>query len=122
MPGVGTTAPSGEALTGDWWGDNPTAPLAGPETADPGVKAQTTSGLAIGALITAIAGFLVCGVLLSPAAVIMGVKARSKVRIEGTRGEGLATAAIVVGVLGFVLNVVVLAIVFSTPGIFDGVE
>lgn len=86
------------------------------------MKAQTTSGLAIGALITAIAGFLVCGVLLSPAAVIMGVKARSKVRIEGTRGEGLATAAIVVGVLGFVLNVVVLAIVFSTPGIFDGVE
>jgi hypothetical protein len=87
--------------------------------ADP---AKSTSGLAVGALITAIAGFVVCGVLLSPAAVIMGVKARTKIRTDGTRGEGLATAAIVVGILGFVLNVVVLAAVFSDPEFLNGLE
>lgn len=97
---------TGEALA--------TQPDAGPS--------KTTPGLAIGALITAIAGFVVCGVLLSPAAVIMGVKARTRIRTDGTRGEGLATAAIVVGILGFVLNVVVLAAVLSDPGFLDGLE
>ncbi len=111
---------------GDWWGDNPTVPLDDAGTfgaTDPGAAARgSTPGLAIGALVTAIAGFVVCGVLLSPAAVIMGVKARTRIRNEGRQGEGLATAAIVVGILGFLLNVVVLAIVFSDPEFLNGLE
>lgn len=63
-----------------------------------------------------------CGVLVSPAAVVMGFMARTRIQTDGTRGEGLATAAIVVGILGFVLNVVVLAIVFSSPEFFEGIE
>jgi hypothetical protein len=104
---------------GDWWGDNPSVPTNSPTTNSP---STATSRLAVGALITAIAGFVACGVVLSPAAVIMGVKARSTTRSQGTRGEGLATAAIVVGIVGFVVNVVVLAVVLGDPDILNQID
>jgi len=57
-----------------------------------------TSPLAIGALISAF--------LCSPLGIILGFVAKSQIKKTGQSGDGLATAAIVVGVLSMLLGVV----------------
>src|SRR5688572_23401741 len=55
-----------------------------------------TNGMAIGALVTAIAGFLVCGGLISPVAIILGKKALDEIKVTGEDGEGMARAGIII--------------------------
>lgn len=118
-------APVGSA---DWWGDT-TAPA--PEGADPGTgraprnpAAGGTPQIVVWGLVAAIAGFLICGVFLGPAAVFMGISGRKRVRSTGAPGEGLAVAAIVLGVICFVVNVVVIVVILSNPDLAEqlGVE
>jgi hypothetical protein len=64
-------------------------------------QAQGTSALAIGALISAF--------LCSPLGIILGFVAKSQIKKTGQSGDGLATAAIVVGVVSMLLGIVLFA-------------
>lgn len=69
-----------------------------PPQPQPYPQQQGTSALAIGALISA----FVC----SPVGIILGFVARSQIRKTGQSGDGIATAAIVVGVVSILLGIV----------------
>ncbi len=71
------------------------------------------------ALVSAVAGFLFCGVVLGPLAVVLGFLARQRIRAEGSTGDGLAIAGIVIGVAAFVVNVVVIAVLLANPDLMD---
>ena len=114
-PGVRPTA------SGSWWGDGTEA---APAATDPwGVAAPPaptkTPGAAIGGLIASLVGIVVCGVVLCPVGVALGFAARSTIRRTGAPGDGLAIAAIVVGVVGFILNVVMIIALFTNPNLMD---
>jgi hypothetical protein len=79
-------------------------------------------GLAIGGLVAGAVGFLVCGVVLGPLAIALGVLARRRMRAAGEPGEGLAIGAIVLGTIVLVLNIVILAYVFSNPDTLDQIQ
>jgi hypothetical protein len=66
-----------------------------------------------------VAGFLFCGVVLGPLAVVLGFLARQRIRAEGSTGDGLAIAGIVIGVAAFVVNVVVIAVLLANPDLMD---
>ena len=76
-----------------------------------GYASRRTDGLAIGSLITGILS-LVCfwpfclGILLGPAAAIMGFISRQRVAASGgsVGGGGLAMAGMIVGVVGFLAS------------------
>ena len=53
------------------------------------MSSERTSGLAIGALVSAVA--------FAPLGIVLGLVARSRARRSGEPGEGIATAAVVVG-------------------------
>jgi hypothetical protein len=82
--------------TGQQWGTQP-APQYAP--------AQQTSGLAIGALVSSVLGFF-CGIGFI-IGLVLGYSARKQIRESGGSlgGEGVATAAIIVGWVGVVLMV-----------------
>lgn len=60
-----------------------------------------TSPLAIGALISAF--------LCSPLGILLGFVAKSQIRKTGQSGDGLATAAIIVGIVSLLLGIVLFA-------------
>ena len=53
------------------------------------MSSERTSGLAIGALVSAVA--------FAPLGIVLGLVARSRARRSGEPGEGIATAAVVLG-------------------------
>jgi uncharacterized protein DUF4190 len=76
-----------------------------------GYAGPRTDGLAIGSLIVGILS-LVCaagclGVLLGPAAAVMGFISRQRVTASGgtVGGGGMAIAGLILGIIGFVLSV-----------------
>ena len=75
-----------------------------------GYAAPRTDGLAIGALITgilAVVCFWIClGLILGPAAAIMGFISRQRIAASGgtVGGGGLALAGMILGIVGFVLT------------------
>jgi hypothetical protein len=82
----------------------------------PGVYQEpTTSGKAIASLICAIVGFVFLGVVLGPVAICLGVSAKTDIeeRNGQVKGECLATAGIIMGVIGFVLSIVLIIVVVS---------
>lgn len=137
--GAGRRGSSGTPAGDNWWGD----PNGGSETPTGGAspwfpenQGFTTPGgadtdsplrastppLAIISLVVAIAGFVVCGVVLSPLAVYLGYRARSRIDATGSSGRGLATAAIVVGIVGFLLNLAVLVMVLTNPDFLEQLD
>jgi hypothetical protein len=81
------------------------SPMAG------GYASPRTDGLAIGSLIVGIIS-IVCGagclgILLGPAAAIMGFVARQRITSSGGAigGGGLAIAGLILGIVGFVISV-----------------
>ena len=104
-----------------WWGDDTSPASAGTDPWADTLAPTTnkTPGLAIGGLIASIVGVVVCGVVLCPIGVALGFAARSTIRRTGAPGDGLAIAAIVVGVVGFILNVVMIIALFSNPDLMD---
>ena len=89
---------------GEQWGGPPPAGAPG--------APQQTNGLAIGALVASVLGFF-CGVGFI-IGLILGYMARNQIRSSGGRqgGEGLATAAIIIGWIGVALTVLGLIFVF----------
>jgi hypothetical protein len=77
-----------------------------------GYASPRTDGLAIGSLIVGIISILcvpAClGILLGPAAAIMGFVSRQRVTASGGTlgGGGMALAGLILGIIGFVLSVV----------------
>jgi len=100
----------------DWWGDGAGW---GSGNGDAPPPRPGTPPMAVWSLVSAIAGFLFCGVVLGPLAVVLGILARQRVRAEGTTGDGIAIAGIVVGVAAFIVNVVVIAVLLSNPDLMD---
>ena len=73
-----------------------------------------TAGKATAALVCGIVGLLLCGVVLGPVAIYLGTQAKKEIRRSDGRlkGEGLATAGIVMGVIaliGFIISIFYLA-------------
>ncbi len=68
-------------------------------------------------LILGIVGFLICGIILGPAAIIEGVKARKRIRESNgyLTGDGLALAGIILGAVVTVLFVIGMILIFSQP-------
>jgi len=70
---------------------------------------QRTDGLAIASLITGILALVCCflGVVLGPAAAIMGFISRSRITASGGTlgGGGLAIGGLILGVIGFVAGI-----------------
>jgi hypothetical protein len=72
-----------------------------------------TDSKATGALVCGIVGLLLCGVVLGPVAIYLGTQAKKEIRSSNgqLKGEGLATAGIVMGVIaviGFIISIVYL--------------
>lgn len=87
------------------WGGGATAP-------------PQTNGLAIGALVASILGFF-CGIGFV-VGLILGYNARNQIRASGGQqgGEGIATAAIVVGWIGVGLSILgIIVAIFLFAGI-----
>jgi uncharacterized protein DUF4190 len=81
-----------------------------------------TNGKAIGALVTSLAGLMLCGVP-SIVGLILGVIAMRETKRTGQEGYGLALAGVIVGalaVVGWLLYVVVIifAIAVSSPSYY----
>jgi hypothetical protein len=80
-------------------------------TGGAGVAGARTDGLAIGALIAGILS-LVCfwplclGIILGPAAAIMGFISRQRIAASGgtVGGGGLALAGLILGIVGFIAS------------------
>lgn len=95
------------------YGANPhgAAPYGYGYAAPQAEKGATTS------LVLGIVGFFVCGIILGPAAVIEGVKARKRIRESNgmLTGDGMALAGIVLGSIVCLLYVVVIiAVIISS--------
>jgi Domain of unknown function (DUF4190) len=72
-----------------------------------------TDSKATAALVCGIIGLLLCGVVLGPVAIYLGTQAKKEIRSSNgqLKGEGLATAGIVMGVIaviGFIISIVYL--------------
>ena len=81
-----------------------------------GYAAPRTDGLAIASLIVGILSLLCCGVILGPAAAIMGFISRNRITQSGGAigGGGLAMAGLILGVVGFLLWIVIVIIEASS--------
>jgi Domain of unknown function (DUF4190) len=90
----------------------PPPPGGGYQPAGAGYATPRTDGLAIASLIVGILSLLCCGVLLGPAAAIMGFIARNRIMQSGgaVGGGGMAMAGLILGIVGFLLWVVVVII------------
>jgi uncharacterized protein DUF4190 len=73
--------------------------------------ARTTSTLAIVAFVCAVVG-------IWPAAIPLGIMGQREIDRSGGRltGRGLATAGLVIGIIGAVLTVVMIVLIVSTVG------
>jgi hypothetical protein len=102
----------------------PQYPSGYPYGYDPYAPARPTgtNGKAIGALVTSLAGLMLCGVP-SIVGVILGVIAMRETKRTGQEGYGLALAGVIVGalaVVGWLLYVVVIiiALAVSSPSYY----
>jgi len=73
--------------------------------------AQSTNALAIAALVCGAAQF-VTGITFIPA-IILGHIARSQIRKTGEQGDGMALAGLILGYIGGILTIVIVAIVIA---------
>ena len=91
-------------------------PLAQPVQHRPAVRPEPTNGMAVASLVCGLLQVFSLGITAIPA-VILGHLARGQIRRTGERGDGMATAGLVLGWLGiafFVLIVVGVAAMATT--------
>ncbi|MGH3968381.1 MAG: DUF4190 domain-containing protein [Mycobacterium sp.] len=95
-------------------------PYPDPYSPYPATGPSGTNGLAIGSLVTSIAGvilgipltaFCYVGVLIPIIGIVLGALARNEIKHTNQAGRGLATAGIVVGAVTLVLQVLAVVIV-----------
>lgn len=95
----------------------------------PWVAPPKTEGMAIGALVCGILG-MVCGMIgcfglvIGPVGIVLGVVARRRIRDSGgyTKGDGLALAGIVLGIIGTVASVGWLIAFATVPELRDRIS
>ncbi|MGO4617960.1 DUF4190 domain-containing protein [Nocardia sp. 2YAB30] len=75
-----------------------------------GVPVQGTNGVAIGALISSLVGFVTCGIG-SIVGIILGAVALNQIKQSGQEGRGMALAGVWIGVGAIVLAVLWLVVV-----------
>jgi hypothetical protein len=125
-------SPMTQPPAGQWPPPPPGTPPGGPPPA-PGYPygyqppqaygyGQQTEGMAVGALISAIAAFVVCPVIPAIVALILAANARKKIVQSGGRlgGDGLVTAATIIAWVNIALGVIgivaiILIAVFADP-------
>ncbi|MCA1702629.1 MAG: DUF4190 domain-containing protein [Actinobacteria bacterium] len=79
-----------------------------PERAAAGAPGR--SGKAIGALVCGIGSLVILGIIVGIVAIVLGVMARKEIAAHPEKaGSGMALAGIVLGAMGFVLGIVILA-------------
>jgi hypothetical protein len=79
-----------------------------------------TSGLAVTSLVLGIASLTcagILGIILAPLALIFGVRARRMISQSNgwRRGDGMAIAGIVLGLIGIVVSIVYLVFLLRNP-------
>lgn len=72
--------------------------------------APRTNGMAIASVVVVL---LWIPVLTPIAQIILAVKAREQMRSSGEQGDGLATAGLVLGILGLIASVVVIIVIIA---------
>ena len=93
---------------------------AWPGAAPPQSAMPRNSGLAIASLVLGITS-LTCsgllGIVLAPLAVVFGVRARRTIAASNgwRRGDGMAVAGIVLGVIGIVVSILYLVFIYKNP-------
>ncbi|GAA3393234.1 DUF4190 domain-containing protein [Cryptosporangium minutisporangium] len=80
---------------GAWGAPPPGYPMYAP---------RKQNGLALASMITSICSFVMCGGLPGIVGAILGHKAKKQIRETGEDGEGMATAGIIIGWIGFGLS------------------
>jgi hypothetical protein len=59
---------------------------------------------------------LIFGFFIPPLGILLGYRARSRIRKTGERGDGLALAALVIGYAETIILVIAVVVVFATLG------
>ena len=85
-------------------------------TAVPEYPEPRTSGAAIASLVVAIIGLFLIGIVLGPIAICLAVSAKNDIRArpDEVKGEGLANAGLVIGVVGTVISVIFIIAVLAS--------
>ena len=110
-PGPEQPNPGGwQPPTGGQWEAPVPQPAGRPAQAQWGSappRPPETNGKAITALVLGIGGFLVCPIVLSVAAIIIGGQARNEIRASQGRqtGDGMAKAGVILGWVSLALTV-----------------
>jgi hypothetical protein len=120
QPGFAWPAPGAQAwqappVPPQGWGYPPAAPK--------------NEGLAVGALVCGIIGALcglagVCGVVIAPVGIGLGISARRRIaRSNGAlKGEGMALAGIILGAIGTVVSIVWIIVLIANPDILQELQ
>ena len=111
-PGPEQPNPGGwEPPSGGQWGQPTQQPPGAPSAPQwgggpPGNR--DTNGKAITSLVLGIGGFLVCPIVLSVAAIVIGGQARNEIRSSQGRqtGEGMAKAGVILGWVSLALSAI----------------
>ncbi|MBL1092622.1 MULTISPECIES: DUF4190 domain-containing protein [Streptomyces] len=86
----------------------------------PPYQPQPTSGKAVASMVTGIASLVIpfIGIVTGPLAIVLGTRARSEIQRTGQKGDGLAIAGLVTGIIGCVGYAIflVLLIIGATTG------
>ena len=99
-PGYGQQPPPPPGYGQQPYGQQPPG-YGQPFGTSPYPQQSGTSALAIGALISAF--------LCSPLGILLGFMAKNQIKKTGQSGDGIATAAIVVGIVSILLGIVLFA-------------
>jgi|GEM_PF-630519 len=90
--------------------------------------APKNDGMAVGGLVTGIFAALcgvagIFGIVLGPTAITLGVLARKRIaRANGAvKGEGLATTAIVLGIIGTLISLVYVIVLIRNPDLLTDI-
>ena len=74
-----------------------------------------TSGMAIAGFVCSLVGLIVAGIILGIVAISLGATAKNHIKtFPGEKGNGLATAAIVIGIIDIVGAIVVMPFILSS--------
>jgi hypothetical protein len=126
QPGTGNGRPPPPPPSPPAWGTPPPPPAWGTPAQPAGYAAPPpgpayggpakTEGLAIGALVCAIIGLFICGIVLGVVALALAANAQKRIDASGglLTGSGLVTAARIIGVIAIVAGAVLFAVVLSS--------
>lgn len=131
---MGASPTPASGTPADWWGDGRLAEPPGAYAAEvavppgsalpppPQATSNSVPAPAVAALIVAIVSVPFCGVILGPVAIWLGYRARQAIAASGSAGNGVAVAAIVIGVVGLVLNIIGVIIALTNPEFIEQLE